>query len=242
MILVLCFCLFLVLAYIVFKGSLGNDKDIKKLSWFLTALVSFICSAEGVFYALPSALHALAATENTFNFSHFVLSYSDRADVVCQLFIAFCAVDMILGTKEYLKNFSVFEGYIHHSFYIIALSLFRLFKTPNAFWVFTWCEIPTLFMALTKLGFRVDRRLFSVSFLFFRVILFDYLYYRFFTSASKLIVLITCLPSAAVLAAHSWWGYKIIFKCKCLQRLMDFRHPDLQARRAAANSISFRKI
>jgi len=117
-----------------------------------------------------------------------------------------------MGMKDYEDNFSLLEGYFHHTFYIALLSAFIMFQCENAFLMFTWCEIPTFIMSLSKLGFSVPRWLFSLSYLLFRVILFNIVYFKFFLSASFRIILYTCIPSAAVWIAHMWWGYKIIVK------------------------------
>ena len=207
MILILIFCLLFVCLYDEFKRKLDfvNDKNsVKKLSWFLTSLVSLILSVEGTFYTLPSLL------SQTTNFSELVLSSSQRASMYSNFFISFCIIDLLMGMKDYEDNFSVFEGYCHHIFYIALLTTFIILECENAFLMFLWCEIPTFIMSLSKLGVSVPRWLFSISYLLFRVILFNFAYFKFFSSASFRIILLTCIPSAVVWIAHMWWGYKII--------------------------------
>jgi hypothetical protein len=207
--LILWFCLFFVLVYGEFKKTLDfvNDREsVKKLSWFFTSVISSVFTIEGICYALPALLYAEG------NFSHFVLKSSARSIIACKLFIAFCLVDLIMGRKDYRDYVSIMEGYFHHAFYICMLLIFLKYDAANAFWAFSWCEIPTCFMALSRMGVSVQRSLFPISFIFFRVILFDFFVMKFFISASPYVILLTFLPSAAVVAAHSWWGYKIAIK------------------------------
>ena len=215
----LLFCLFFVLIYGEFKKTLDfvNDGDsIKKLSWFLTSVVSTIFSIEGICYALPALVFAEG------NFSHFVLKSSSRSILACQFFIAFCLVDLIMGYRDYRDHVSLIEGCFHHAFYICMLMIFLKFDAANAFWAFSWCEIPTCFMSLSRMGFSLNRSLFPISFILLRVIVFDFFVIKFFVSASPYVIFLCFLPSAAVVSAHTWWGYKTAIRL--IHESADFFH------------------
>jgi len=187
--------------------SLNDELSDDGISWILSAIAAFILSVEGVFFALPAALQVSPLHT-------FVLQDSSRSCLTCDLFIGYCLVDLFLGAALY--DMKILEGYVHHIFYIIMLSMFRILQVSNCFWIFAWCEIPTLLLALPRLGYYVPSYFFNMSFLLFRVALFTAVLVRFFWDLPVDYVYYTLPPALVVWSMHMWWGYKVCRKINLL--------------------------
>ena len=184
----------------MFANALNSEK---KLSWVLTLIISVLLSLESIF-SLP--LVASSAR----NFHEFALSDSDRSALITDMFVAFCATELLIGTYCYFSQLKPLEGYFHHSFYIVMLASFRYFKVSNCFWIFSWCEIPTMIMSLRKLGLKLPPSFFSVSFIATRVVLFSWTLVRFFMDLPAAYWISTFPPAALIWTLHVWWGKKLI--------------------------------
>ena len=198
-------CLFLC-GYLSFTRVCCKELKEQKKSWILSLFITSFLSYEAVFFAIPTLINS----ENTFLT---VFSDSERARSSCVAFISFCMFDIIFGVLDYPSHFSKIEGLIHHIYYTIQLTVFLTLKISNCFWVFSFCEIPTLLMALNKLGFlTLSRRVYAGIFLIFRVILFLVVLIKYYLSGTSQILLFTVPPAVLCLILHIWWSFKLIQK------------------------------
>jgi hypothetical protein len=156
---------------------------------------------EGLFFALPEVL----STPNT---AALAMGDSLRAQMSCDFFIAFCITELVVGSFDYPLSF--LEGWFHHLFYLAMLLVFRIVGCSNAFWIFTWCEVPTLIMACKKMGVLIPRWIFKVTFWVFRIVLFTATLASFFMLVDRHLLYYTLLPASAVWMIHIWWGIKLL--------------------------------
>lgn len=197
-------------------GFVRQDRDQEMRAWVLTAAAAAVLSCEGIFVALPALLR-----EPMSSLVPFMLGDSYRARVACDFFVVYCASDLAVGLAEYPSQLRFLEGYVHHAFYIALLVSLRLAGAPNAFWVWSWCEVPTLVLACNKLfvanmsepsrtaarGWM--RRLFAATFISFRVLLFSAVILAFFALAPLGTLAWTAPPALAVWGVNVWWAHQL---------------------------------
>ena len=176
----------------------------EKKSWILSLFITVLLSYEGLVHSIP----ALLSTQNTFRL---VFSGSDRGIYACEAFVSYCILDCLMGFVDYPSYFNEVEGYVHHFYYIIQLSIFLMLGISHCFWIFSFCEIPTLLRALHKLEILyVSKSVYTSSFIFFRVLLFAVVMLRYWISGDPAILSLTLPPAFFCFGVHCWWSKKLI--------------------------------
>jgi len=136
----------------------------------------------------------------------FVLSDSYIGQLLCSVFIQFCVSDLIIGCLDYNSHIKFLEGWVHHIYYIIILSLFKIYGITNSFYAFSWCEIPTLILSVGILCPSLKSYdMFVLSFVAFRVVMFSYFYLMFYFHCSWNMLYITIAPISIILLTHIYW-------------------------------------
>jgi hypothetical protein len=178
----------------------------KQKSWILSFAVTVLLSIE-TFFSL-SALYASKTTT-----CNFVFASSLRGIYACNVFRSFCICDLLIGLIEYNETLSLLEGWIHHLYYICQISIFLWLDISNCFWIFSFCEIPTLAMALIRLfHLKISRNIYTALFIFFRVLVFGYILWNFHLDAPWNIFVYTFPPAALAFGLHVWWSYLLLKK------------------------------
>lgn len=186
--------------------ELFNGREQK--SWILSGIISVVMSYIGL-----SSFPDLLLNINSPHFASFALGTSEAASNSCDCFIAFCLCDLLVGIFEYSEFIRPAEGWFHHCFYITLLSCFRILNTPHAFFIFAWCEIPTLFKAFGKIFPSTQvycKILFKNSFLLLRVAVFSVVIFAFLIDCPYHLLPLTGPPALLVWCVHMWWGVKLI--------------------------------
>ena len=138
------------------------------------------------------------------------MSNSIESIIATNLFMGFCVLDLIAGNLFYPSQLRYLEGYVHHIFYIIMLSIFKYFEMTNAFFVFATCEIPTFLIALGIILEKKFIRANIVTFGLFRIIIFMYFSLKFLLVSPWLIKIIASIPVFGITIAHVNWFLKLI--------------------------------
>jgi hypothetical protein len=190
--------------FVSYGVIMGEKKKNLRRSWIISFSVAVYLSIESIFYAIP------AIFKNLQNLGSFTLQSNKRADFCCDLFIAYCVVEMILS---YFKFYTIkkLEGWGHHLFYCTMLIYFRINQMTNSFWLLTWMEITTIMLALNTLQIvQIPSRIFIFVFLTIRIFLFGLFLYLFFWTLPKENVYFTAPWATLVMIAHCWWAKKIV--------------------------------
>ena len=191
----------------------ANGAAARRRAWILSLLVSAVLSYEGALRALPAAL-----TEP--NFAALALGDLPAARATCDIFIGFCALELVLAQWEYPTELRVLEGWSHHVFYIALLVALRVTGHANGFWVWVWCELPTLVLSVGHVMPAYKRpRLFRALFWVLRVCLFDALLLRFYLGCDRGDLWWTLPPGVLIAGVHAWWGWKQLLPPPRPQRL-----------------------
>jgi hypothetical protein len=195
------------------NGSGGRHAvrtTLTRRAWLLSAMVAALLSVEGILHTLPAvlravwdgggaALHALA------------LADAARAGLVCDVFAGFCVADLLVGAVEYPSQLTLVQGVLHHAGYIAFVAILRTTGHANSFWIWAWCEIPTLLLAAAKITGRAHyRTAFDVSFVMLRVALFAPLLLAFFAHCTLAQLAWTLPCGLPILLMHCAWGAAIV--------------------------------
>ena len=200
----LLYCSLFTTYYYFTTRLIAKNLTVKQKSWVLSFALTVLLSIESVL------LFKELFTRNTFAL---VFSSSLKGIYACNLFRAFCVCDLIIGSAEYPKVLNILEGWVHHVYYIVQLTIFLCYDIPNCFWIFCFCEIPTLLMALIQLfNIPISRQAYIVTFIFFRVLLFAYVLLFFHIDAPWNIFVYTIPFSSLALGLHIWWSYLLLQK------------------------------
>lgn len=195
--------LFFIGAYNALAPLVNGQNEV---AWILTGLSSFALSFIGL-ALIPEMFSNFGV-----GFASYVLSTSASAEAACDFFIAFCISDLLVGYFHYRSKISRVEGWLHHCFYIILLTTFRIYNIPKAFWIFTWCEIPTCLKSMSQffpLYRTAFKDAFSYTFVVFRILLFTIVLIEFFKDCPTDLLLLTGVPAFAVWSAHVKWGVNL---------------------------------
>ncbi|KAI0084522.1 hypothetical protein BDY19DRAFT_525593 [Irpex rosettiformis] len=124
--------------YLGLKGKHQTDRE---KSWVLTAISSAIMTACSVPY-----IWSWFVSGRIFEGGHW-------ADKSCCFFVAYLLCDLIIGSMHYRSSINLLTGWIHHTIYILLLTLLVLPHSFSSF--FNMCcilELPTLLLSLGSLN------------------------------------------------------------------------------------------
>jgi len=164
---------------IVSKILFGHD--IKRLSWCISLVNSFVMTVVGIFYVTYKLM--LVKTLPCLTSENF-LGKDNVSTITCIIFAVFNICDLLYGLIFYRKYLGFLTAYVHHTLYIwlmyFAVTGNGLF-TINAPFApgFMWNiieELPTFLLALGSIfpSFRTDFG-FGVTFLVLRILYHFYL-------------------------------------------------------------------
>lgn len=195
-------------------GVLTWRRALARRSWLLSAMVAALLSVEGLLYALPAVLRALLyPPQGSASAAIHGLALADwpRARVICDIFSGFCIADLVVGAVEYPSEISLVLGIVHHVGYLAFIGAMRAAGYPNAFWMWAWCEIPTLLLAAAKItGDRRYRVAFNVAFVALRVLLFAVALGAFYAHCTLAELAWTLPIGLPILAVHGTWADTIV--------------------------------
>lgn len=175
-----------------------NDR--RKRSWILTFLTSLYLS-----------LHSIPVFFCLFGKELIITIDTPMSLHITNFFLMHLILDLCVGALFYREYLKPLEGIFHHVFYIALLSIFKFLKMTSAFYMFIWCEIPTLILAMGVLFPKYKWKFgFKISFLLLRIILFVYVSIKYLIHCTDDVFFWSIYPPLTISFMHIHWFLKLI--------------------------------
>lgn len=178
------------LVYFVLRGiRLGNR------AWYLTVYSSGVASSFGIYFGYQIYLNGLYET---------MVADTELSVYAGYFFIAYCVMDLVIGFFQYEEQIDYKDGWFHHFFYIALICWLHLAGQSNLFAICLIEEIPTIFLAVSRVAvWEKTPFIFGLSFFILRISLHCYLTY-FIAEFSAVMFTISIL----VLRSHVKWFHR----------------------------------
>jgi len=149
----------------------SNVKERKRRAWILTLASSCVMSLGGILaltYLFVSSSHLGIVSESTLLSESTIISDTPLCRQILVFFIAYCFMDLLIGSIYYGELMTFLFGWCHHIAYILLCGWVIQEKISIAFGVFAILEAPTAILAIghVKQGWRRDLT-YGMTFFFF---------------------------------------------------------------------------
>lgn len=117
--------------------------------------------------------------------------------------MAFCIMDLVVGTLEYASEVQLLTGWVHHVVYFCIVGVMVATHTTNTFVLMCICEVPTFILALGRIHkpARADVA-FGVTFIATRVLYYAMVFAKGLLEGAPTALVVV---SGLVLLLHLSW-------------------------------------
>lgn len=178
-------------------GGFSQAMEAKRKAWLLTLLCSLGMSLGSMPYVWA------LATAHGWVTAPFVYGDDALSLLVMAWFMAFLALDLVVGVRQYPKEIGFLTGYFHHTLYM-AMCVWAVVHEITISAVATMImEIPTFLLALG----RVDKRCrsdaaFGLTFLLTRILYLGFYIHRLMQDEERIVIWPVCVPAMVL---HLFW-------------------------------------
>jgi len=188
------FCANLLVCAVVYFGlrltKMGNR------AWYLTVYSSGVASSFGIYFAQQAYLNGIYSTMTT------ETEWSMYASI---FFIAYCAMDLVIGSYEYDEAIDYKDGWVHHFFFIALLAWLLASGLTGLFAIALIEEVPTVILALARVTMSAKTPfLFGLTFFVLRISYHCYLTYAVIEYSTVAFVIGVILMRSHVKWFHRW--------------------------------------
>lgn len=180
-----------VLVYFILRmTNMGNR------AWYLTVYSSGVVSSFGIYFAQQSMQNGIYNTMTT---------ETEWSVLLCIFFIAYCVMDLLIGSYEYDDSIGYKDGWMHHFFFIVLLGWLLSQGLTSLFAIALIEEVPTVILSLARVTMSAKTPfIFGVSFFVLRVSYHCYLTYAVIEYSTVAFVIGVILMRSHVKWFHRW--------------------------------------
>mmetsp|Transcript_12659 Transcript_12659/g.17663 ORF Transcript_12659/g.17663 Transcript_12659/m.17663 type:complete len:917 (-) Transcript_12659:430-3180(-) len=179
------------LVYFVLRMTKLGDR-----AWYLTVYSSGVASSFGIYFIQQAYLNGIYNTMTT------ETEWSTYAAI---FFLAYCAMDLVIGSYEYDEAIDYKDGWVHHFFFIILLGWLLSSGLTGLFAIALIEEVPTVILSMARVSMsaRVPF-VFGLTFFVLRISYHCYLTYAVIEYSTVAFVIGVILMRSHLKWFHRW--------------------------------------
>jgi len=165
-------------------------------AWYLTVYSSGVASSFGIYFAQQAYNNGIYSTMTT---------ETEWSMYACIFFIAYCAMDLVIGSFEYDEAIDYKDGYVHHFFFIILLGWLLSSGLTGLFAIALIEEVPTVILSMARVAMSEKTPFaFGLTFFILRISYHCYLTYAVIEYSTVAFVIGVILMRSHVKWFHRW--------------------------------------
>ncbi|GAB5354194.1 hypothetical protein AAMO2058_000098700 [Amorphochlora amoebiformis] len=165
-------------------------------AWYLTVYSSGVATSFGIYFMQQVYLNGVYNTMTT---------ETEWSTYACIFFMAYCAMDLVIGSYEYDEAIDYKDGWVHHFFFIALLLWLLASGLTSLFAIALIEEVPTVILALARVSMSPKTPFaFGLSFFLLRICYHCYITYAVIEYSTVAFVIGVILLRSHVKWFHRW--------------------------------------